>query len=348
MHEITVQPFAHTYTCEDTDTLLDGALRNRLLLKYGCKHGGCGTCKVRLIDGDVEEHGSSFALTPEDRANDVVLACASTPVEPCVIDVEPSGLTEEEFFSGDTSRSFTGVVESVTALTADIAAVRLRLTDGEMSFTAGQFVNVEVPGTNLLRTFSLANAPADRGAVELIVKLYPDGAFARFLREDAAPGVPVTIHGPYGQLHIHLSHRPVLMIAGGSGLAPLLSMLNDLADKGFDRPVTIYFGARTESDLYRVEEILAHGAKLAAFEFVPVLSEAPPRGWAGETGMVTDAIRHRSPQLSHDVYLCGPPPMINAAIPMLTAAGVRARNIYFDAFTPANPPETAATPSRGA
>jgi NAD(P)H-flavin reductase/ferredoxin len=336
MYTVTVNPFAHSYDCEDGETLLDAALRNSLLLKYGCKHGGCGTCKVRLVDGDVDERGSSFALTPQDRADDVVLACASTPLEPCVIDVAPSGLTEDEFLSGDTSRPYGCVVEQVTGLTADIAGVRLRLTDGEMSFNAGQFVNVQIPGTNLLRTFSLANAPADGAVVELIVKLYPDGAFSRFLREDAAPGAAITVHGPYGQLRVHLSHRPVMMIAGGSGLAPLLSMLKDMANKGFDRPVTLYFGARTERDLYCVDEISAHGQKLMDFEFVPVLSESSPDNWTGETGMVTDAIRRRHRQLAHDVYLCGPPPMIDAAVPLLTAAGVRPRNIYFDAFTPAD------------
>ena len=193
-----------------------------------------------------------------------------------------------------------------------------------MSFVAGQFVNVEIPGTDLVRTFSLANDPARDDRIELIVKLYPDGAFSRFLREDAAQGTPVRVHGPYGQLRVRLSHRPVLMIAGGSGLAPLLSMLRDCATRGFDRPVTVFFGARTEADLYLVEEIRSVGAQLADFAFYPVTG-----------GLVTDAIAAWSPTLAHDVYLCGPPPMISAAVPLLTGAGVRPRNIYFDAFTPA-------------
>nr|QOE77415.1 alkene monooxygenase reductase [Rhodococcus ruber]BAA07115.1 reductase [Gordonia rubripertincta] len=336
MTTINVQPFSHEYSCEDGESLLDGALRNSLLLKYGCKHGGCGTCKVRLLDGDVEEPGSSFALTPEDRENDVILACASVPLEPCTIDVEPSGLTEEEFFSGDTSREFQTVVGGVEFLTADIARVRLRLEPGEeIAFTAGQFVNVEVPGTGLLRTFSLANAPDDPSVVELICKLYPDGLFSRFLRDEAAPGTPVRVFGPYGQLKIRLSHRPILMIAGGSGLAPLLSMLRDLAAKKCDRPVSMFFGARSVDDLYLIEEIREIGESLADFEFIPVLSESSPADWHGETGMVTDALLRWRAELAHDVYLCGPPPMIDAAVPLLVERGVRPRNIYYDAFTPA-------------
>jgi NAD(P)H-flavin reductase/ferredoxin len=339
MSEITVQPFGHAFDYEEGETVLEAALRNNLLLKYGCKHGGCGTCKVVLLEGDVDEHGSSFALTAEDRANDLILACASTPVEPCVIDVEPTGLTEEEFFSGDKSVEITSTLASVELLTADIARVRFDLGGETMGFVAGQFVNVEIPGTassggGLLRTFSLANAPSDPGVVELIVKLYPDGAFSQFLR-DAPVGTAVRIFGPYGQLKVHLSHRPILMIAGGSGLAPLLSMLRDLVAKECDRPVSLFFGARSEADLYIVEEIREIGSRLAAFEFVPVLSQSWTQDWPGETGMVTDAIGRWRPELAHDVYMCGPPPMIDAAVPLLRAAGVRPRNIYFDAFTPA-------------
>lgn len=339
MSEITVQPFGHAFDYEEGETVLEAALRNNLLLKYGCKHGGCGTCKVLLLEGDVDEHGSSFALTPEDRANDLILACASTPLEPCVIDVEPTGLTEEEFFSGDKSVEVTGTLAGVDLLTADIARVRFDLGGETMAFVAGQFVNVEIPagfcgGGKLLRTFSLANPPAELGVVELIVKLYPDGVFSQFLRE-APPGTPVRIFGPYGQLKIHLSHRPILMIAGGSGLAPLLSMLRDLVAKECDRPVSLFFGARTEADLYLVDEIREIGSGLADFEFVPVLSQSWTQDWPGETGMVTDAIGRWRHELAHDVYLCGPPPMIDAAVPLLKAAGVRPRNIYFDAFTPA-------------
>lgn len=343
MSEITVQPFGHVLDYEEGETVLEAALRNNLLLKYGCKHGGCGTCKVLLLEGDVDEHGSSFALTPEDRANGLILACASTPVEPCVIDVEPSGLTEEEFFSGDKSKTYRATLRAVELLTVDIARVRFELVEDEISFVAGQFVNVEIPtvastggaptGGAVLRTFSLANAPAQAGVVELIVRLYPGGVFSHFLRE-APLGTSVAISGPYGQLKIHQSHRPVLMIAGGSGLAPLLSMLRDLAAKEFDRPVSLFFGARTEADLYLVEEIREIGFGLADFEFVPVLSQSWDANWTGEIGLVTDAIGRWRTNLAHDVYLCGPPPMIDAAIELLHQAGVKPRHVYFDRFVP--------------
>ncbi len=198
MIDITVEPFGHSYECGDGQTLLEAALRQNLLLRYGCKHGGCGSCKVRLVDGDVSEHGSSFALTEHDRAADLVLACASVPLEPCTIDVEPSGLSEEEFFSGDTSRSFDATVAELERLTSDITRIRLRL-DEEMAFTAGQFVNVEVPGSGELRTYSMANGPDEPRVVELICKTYPTGLFSGYLAR-AAVGDAVRLRGPYGQL----------------------------------------------------------------------------------------------------------------------------------------------------
>lgn len=334
MPTITVSPFSHEFVCEDGETVLDGALRNGLLLKYGCKHGGCGTCKVTLLDGDVAEPGSTFALSAEDQSNDVILACASVPLEPCTIDVGPSGLTEQEFFSGDTSRRFEAVIDTVDLLTEDIARVRFDLVTDRMEFTAGQFVNVEVPGTGVLRTFSMANAPQDPGSVELICKLYDNGVFSTFLRSSVR-GAKVRLLGPYGTLRVRLSHRPILMIAGGSGLAPLLSMLRDLAATGSRRPVALYFGARTAADLYALDDIDKISRNLPEFEFVPVLSQSWSADWPGETGMVTDAIRRRSPTLAHDAYLCGPPPMIDAAVPLLIERGVRPRNIYYDAFVPA-------------
>jgi propane monooxygenase reductase subunit len=227
-------------------------------------------------------------------------------------------------------------VAEVERLTADITRIRLWL-GAEMTFTAGQFVNVEVPGSGELRTYSMANGPDEPRVVELICKTYPDGLFSGYLAR-AAVGDAVRLHGPFGQLKIHLSHRPILMIAGGSGLAPLMSMLRSLAVRGGDRAVTMFFGARSEADLYLVRQITELGRRLGEFEFVPVLSHDWGPSWSGETGMVTDAVARWRQHLAHDAYLCGPPPMIDAAVPLLIERGVRPRNIYFDAFTSAATP----------
>lgn len=148
-------------------------------------------------------------------------------------------------------------------------------------------------------------------------------------------GSRLRLFGPLGRLKIHLSHRSILAVAGGSGMAPILSMLTDLAEKGSKRPVTFLFGARRQQDLYYTERLESLSRLMPALETVFALSDEQPQGWMGETGLVTETLARRLPNLkNYDAYLCGPPGLISAAIPLLVGRGVRERNIYFDAFTP--------------
>lgn len=336
MPKVEVVPLGASYDCRDDETLLAGALREGRYLRYGCRHGGCGTCRILLVEGDVEQSGSTFALTASDRADGWVLACASVPVEDCVIDVSATDLTAEEFLAGDQVRGYTAEIAEIRRLTPDVRGVRLRLLDPpSMRFTAGQFVNVEVPGTSVLRAYSMANPPSDSGHADLVVRLLPGGAFSALLEDRLAPGDRLRLYGPFGQLKVRLSHRPMIMAAGGSGLAPILSMVGDLADQQNRRQVTVFFGARSAADLYHLDRLRALQDRMPCLEIVPALSERAPAGWAGETGLITDVIGRRFPQLEgYDAYLCGPPAMIDAATGLLTARGVRLRNIYFDAFVP--------------
>lgn len=336
MPKVEVVPLGAAYDCRDDETLLAGALREGRYLRYGCRHGGCGTCRILLVEGDVEQSGSTFALPAGDRADGWILACASVPVEDCVVDVSATDLTEEEFLAGDQVRGYTAEIAEIRRLTPDVRGVRLRLLDPpSMRFTAGQFVNVEVPGTSLTRAYSMANPPGDSGHTDLVVRLLPGGAFSALLEGRLAPGDQLRLYGPFGQLKVRLSHRPMIMVAGGSGLAPILSMLGHLAGQGSTRPVTVFFGARSEAGLYYLDRLRVLQERMPCLEIVPALSGHAPAGWAGETGLVTDVIGRRFPRLEgYDAYLCGPPAMIDAAGGLLTARGVRPRNIYFDAFVP--------------
>lgn len=332
MYDIRIEPFGETFDCGEDETILAAALRNRRYLRYGCKHGGCGTCKVQVLDGDVEITASNFALPPAERDAGTILVCQSYPVEDCILDVGAMNLDEDEFHRGDSTVSRAMTVESVTALTHDIRRLVLRHTpDGSLPFVAGQFVNVTVPGTTAQRSYSMANGSADIDRIELICKVLPGGLFSGWLTDTAAPGDPVEVSGPFGALAVRLSHRDLVMVAGGSGLAPLLSMLIDLSRKGCERPISLFFGARTAADLYVTEEIAALAADLP-LTFVPVV-QLPDANWAGATGLVTDALAAaRESWSSSDAYLCGPPGMIDAARDLLVARGVRPQNVYFDAF----------------
>jgi NAD(P)H-flavin reductase/ferredoxin len=320
--------------CAEGQTILSAALSRGYYLRYGCKHGGCGTCKVLVTAGDIEDSGSSFALSPAERIAGWALVCSSRPLSDCVIDVSAMNLAEEEFLAGDQIETFETVIESVTDLTPMMRGVTLRLVDPpHMRFTAGQFVNVEVPGTDNLRAFSMANPPSENSRIELIVRIFPGGQFSEYLKH-AEKGQLVRVFGPVGSLRVRLSYRKILMIASGSGLAPLLSMLSDLIQKKDRRPVTAFFGARTRAELYYLDRLKALCDLSSRIEFVPVVEEAD-QAWSGETGRLTDVIARRMGVLKgYDAYVCGPPSVVEAARDLVVELGVREANVYFDAFVP--------------
>jgi NAD(P)H-flavin reductase/ferredoxin len=341
-----VAPFGHTIECAEGQSILNAALSQGCYLRYGCKHGGCGTCKVLVTDGDIEDSGSSFALTPAERAAGWALVCSSRPLSDCAIDVSAMNLTEEEFLAGDQVETFETVIDSVTDLTPTIRGVTLRLVNPpQLRFTAGQFVNVEIPGTDSVRAFSMANAPSENSKIELVVKSFPGGQFSEYLRH-AEKGQPVRVFGPLGSLRVRLSYRKILMIASGSGLAPLLSMLADLAQKKDRRPVTVFFGARTPEELYHLDRLNALRDLGPQVAVVPVVEEAD-QAWTGETGHVPDVIARRMGGLrGYDAYVCGPPSIVQAARELVVRLGVREANVYFDAFVPTGvDPGSTSTPS---
>ncbi|MGA2409326.1 MAG: 2Fe-2S iron-sulfur cluster binding domain-containing protein [Candidatus Binataceae bacterium] len=334
--QIRILPFDHQIECRPNQTILGALLEQGRYLRYGCKNGGCGSCKLQLVEGAVEQGGSSMALSPSERSNGYTLICTAMPLSDCTLDASAMELTEDEFASGDRTTAFIAEVECREALAPDIRRLYLQLVEpGTIKFTAGQFVNVEVPGSQASRAYSMANPPSDRHHIELIVKLMPNGAFSSYLESEIKVGDRLRLFGPLGQLKVRLSYRSILAIAGGSGMAPILSMLADLAEKGNARPITFFFGARREEDLYLQDRIESIRQRMPALETIFVLSDEQPPGWRGETGLVTEALARRLPTLKNcDAYLCGPPGMIEAAMPLLIERGVRERNIYFDAFVP--------------
>jgi NAD(P)H-flavin reductase/ferredoxin len=339
---VRVDPFGTEVVCAEGETILAAVLRNGYFVRYGCKYGGCGTCRALLVEGDVRDSGSSFALPDPVRAQGWVLSCSSTPLGDCAIDVSAMELSEEEFLGGDTVATMRASLASIESLTPTIYGVTLHLVDPpSISFAAGQFVNVVVPGreNEAARAFSIASSPADSSVVELIVKRLPGGRFGQYL-ESAPAGAALRLHGPLGSLRARPSYRKMIMVAGGSGLAPLLSILTDLAQKQDRRAIVLFFGARTPDELYRLDRIRRLCETSANLSFVPVV-QYPQPGWQGETGMVTTAVARRMPDLrGHDAYICGPPPMVMAARDLVLELGVRLPNIYSDAFTPARPAET--------
>jgi NAD(P)H-flavin reductase/ferredoxin len=334
--QIRILPFDRQIDCKPGQTLLAAILDQGRYLRYGCKNGGCGSCKVQLLDGEIDQGGSSLALSSGERAEGYALLCTAVPLSDCTLDASAMELTEDEFASGDRTSTFVAEVECKETLAPDIRRLYLRLVEPEsIKFIAGQFVNVEVPGSRELRSYSMANPPSDRHHLELVVKLIPEGSFSSYLESRLKVGDRLRLLGPLGRLKVRLSHRSIVAIAGGSGMAPILSMLTDLAEKGNVRPITFLFGARREKDLYFQDRLETLRRSMPTLQTVFALSDEHPQGWHGETGLVTEVLARRMPTLkNYDAYLCGPPGMIEASIPRLIERGVRERNIYLDAFVP--------------
>lgn len=340
---VTVLPFGETLEVEPGESVLKAILRQGRFVKYGCKHGGCSTCRAEVVQGDYElSDNTSFSLSDADRTEGVVLLC-STFVEKdeLVVDVSRTmdDLSEDEYLAGQHVQEQVATIGEIKALTHDTRWLELRLDDpAGFPFVAGQYVEVAVPGTaDSWRSFSMANPPGEPGRVDLIIKVIPGGAFSAALDGSLARGDQLRLRGPLGQFGVRLSHRPMIMLAGGSGMAPVLAMLKDLVATRNRRDVIFFYGARGRRDLFLVDELtdLAQGHDW--FTFVPALSEpdAADGDWTGETGLITEVLaRHRPSTKGMEGYLCGPPPMIDAAIDVLKATGCKERHIYFDRFVP--------------
>jgi ferredoxin len=180
--QIRILPFDRQIECKSNQTILRAILEQGCYLRYGCKNGGCGSCKLQLVEGAVEQGGSSLALSPTERSEGYALICTAMPLSDCTLDASAMELTEDEFASGDRTCAILAEVEFKEALAPDIRRLYLRLVEPDsIKFTAGQFVNAEVPGSQQLRAYSMANPPSDRHHVELIVKLLPNGIFSSYL-----------------------------------------------------------------------------------------------------------------------------------------------------------------------
>ena len=331
-HRVRLEPVGIEFEVNEDETVLSGAFRQGLMLMHGCKEGQCAACKSFLLDGEVDlDRYSTFALPDYEEGEGWTLLCRAHALSD--LEVELINYDEEILRSGVPLRTITAVVETVEPLTHDIRRLVLR-TDEELSFHPGQYVDIGIPGTEEEhRSFSMANLPSDRGRLEFMIKIYPDGRFSGLLEDGSIrPGEELRLTGPYGvfTLREHTDRR-LLFIGGGAGMAPILCLLRSLAEQGIARPAVYYYGAREEEDLFHLDELRALAAVLPGFRFVPALSHAD---WDGETGLITDVVDRAEPELAGaDAYLCGPPPMVDAAVELLLLRGVPEAQIHFDKFT---------------
>lgn len=333
-YQLTIEPLGETIEVEPGQTILDAALRQGIYLPHACCHGLCATCKVQVVDGEIE-HGeaSPFALMDFERDEGKTLACCATLAADTVIEAE---IEEEPDARIIPIQDFAGTVARIEALTPTIKGIFIDL-DHPVDFQAGQYVNLEIPGLGGSRAFSIANGPsADGTRIELNVRIVPGGAGTGYLHQRLQPGDAVRLSGPYGRFFVRKSAQaPLVFMAGGSGLSSPKSMILDLLAEGCRLPITLVYGQRTREELYYHDDFVALAERHANFTYVPALSHEPDgTGWQGARGFVHEAAKAHfgNDFRGHKAYLCGPPPMIDACITTLMQGRLFERDIYTEKF----------------
>jgi ferredoxin-NADP reductase/ferredoxin len=324
------------FTAEPTETVLEAAERADIYLPSSCREGGCGVCKATATSGETRlDECSSEALSDTERAAGGLLLCRAHAL---------SDLTLHAPYD-EAAISFTTIPERMAQIVAiepaGAAAIRLRLQYEEdewgraAQFLAGQYVELEIPGTSIRRAYSLANAPNWDGDLEFFIRLHDNGAFSNFIRKDASAGTRLRVRGPQGQFTIDArSLAPRWFVAGGTGLAPTMSMLRQMAEFAETYPCRLFFGVNSEEELFALEALAALGAALPQLE-TTICVWRPTETWRGFAGTPAEALEKALHDATDapDIYACGPPPLIEAAQSVALGAGLSSERFFSERFS---------------
>lgn len=334
--QITLQPSGHVFHAQNGETILEAALREGYLLPYGCRNGACGSCKGKVVEGSVD-HGNAqeTALTAADRALGMALFCQARPRSDLIIECREIGAAKDIPVKILPCR-----VQTLERIAPDVMRIRLRLPASErLLFLPGQYIDILLKdGTR--RSLSLANPPHDDGLLELHLRDY-GGSFSTHVFTQMKEKDILRFEGPLGTFYLHEdSDKPVVLLAGGTGFAPIKAIIEHAIHHNITRPLLLYRGARRSADLY-LNELPETWQREHGVKYIPVLSDTMPDDhWTGRTGLVHEAVMADLPDLSgHEVYACGAPAMIDAARQDFQArCSLPASAFYADAFTPATAP----------
>jgi propane monooxygenase reductase subunit len=341
-HVVRFEPVGIEIEVAEDQNILRAAAEQGIMLMHGCKEGQCASCKSFILEGEDVEYDkySTFALPEYELDEGYTLLCRAHAYEDLTIEL--LNYDEEMIRSGLPIQQGVAEVVSREAVTHDMRHLVLRLIEpAEIKFFPGQYLDIAIPGTDTVRSFSMANTSSRGGLLEFVIKIYPDGQFSRFLAEKLAAGDRLDLTGPFGVFTLREGEADLVFVGGGAGMAPILSLLRAMAERGLSRKATFFYGARTRADLCFEPELRELEAGLPGFRYIPALSEpGPDEGWDGETGLITDVVQRLASNLTGaHAYVCGPPPMVEAALPLLTRLGVEEKRVYYDKFTTTGNPE---------
>ncbi|WP_440878056.1 benzoate 1,2-dioxygenase electron transfer component BenC [Vibrio natriegens] len=314
--------------CNDGETVLDAAYRAQLNLPMDCSDGVCGTCKGTCRQGqyDLGEEYIDEALTDEEAEKGLILTCQMVPSSDCVVEIP----AVSSMCSKAANSRVAGTVDVVNLISP--TAIELKITaQSDIGFLPGQYVNIQVPGSNETRAYSFSSLPGSR-ELSFLIRNVPGGLMSSWLVGKAKSNDTVTLTGPMGVFYLRPVERPVVMLAGGTGLAPFLSMLEYLKEKGCDQPVHLIYGVTNDDDLVCVSALESFADSIPNFSFKTVVaseeSDHPRKGYV--TNHMEDAPFNDG---DVDVYLCGPPPMVNAVLGHFESQGIKPNSFHYEKFT---------------
>lgn len=331
--QITVQPSGRSFGANAGEAILAAAIRQGIGLPYGCKDGACGSCKTRKLEGAVT-HGlhRSKALTADEEAAGLVLTCCAVPQSDVVL--ESRQVTDESAFP---VRKMPSRVTTLEKVSHDVVVLKLQLPANDtLRYHAGQYIEF-ILRDGARRSYSMANAPHNGPGVELHIRHMPGGKFTDHVFTAMKEKEILRIEGPFGSFYLREdSDKPMILLASGTGFAPIKALVEQLQFKDIRRGATLYWGGRRPADLYMDAWVRERVAEMPQLRYVPVISNALPEdNWTGRTGFVHKAVMEDFPDLSgHQVYACGAPIVVDSARAEYTAlCGLPPEEFYADAFT---------------
>lgn len=330
---VSVQPSGREFSASHDETLLLAGIRQGIGLPYGCKDGACGSCKCKLLSGSVV-HGphQEKALTPDEESQGLILTCCATPRSNLIL--ESRQVTE--LGAMPIKKMPTRVVE-IKDQSPDVKLLRLQLPANDtFSYRAGQYVEF-ILKDGARRSYSMANAPHSGPGLELHIRHMPGGKFTDYVFGGLKEKEILRIEGPFGSFYLREdSQKPIVLLASGTGFAPIKALLEQLKHLGSERPVTLYWGARRPRDLYMNDWVQTQRQIMKNLNYVPVVSDALSEdGWGGRIGFVHHAAMLDFPDLSkHQVYACGAPIVVESAKnDFINQCRLPAEEFFADAFT---------------
>jgi CDP-4-dehydro-6-deoxyglucose reductase len=334
--QIVVQPSGRSFTVEGDETLLSAGIRQGLNMPYGCKDGACGSCKCKKISGEVQLGTyQTKALSDKERAQGLVLTCCATALSDVVL--ESKQVTSADAFP---MKKMPVRIASMEKVSSDVMRIFLQLPATElMQYHAGQYVEFLLRDGSR-RAYSMANAPhtlaADAPKVELHIRHMPGGKFTDHVFGAMKEKDIQRVEGPQGSFYLREeSATPIVLLASGTGFAPIKALIEHMQHKGITRPTRLYWGGRRPSDLYLNDWVLAQLPLMPHLQYIPVVSDALPEdAWSGRTGFVHMAVLQDTPSLAaYQVYACGAPIVVDSAKRDYVASGLLEDDFFADSFT---------------